>query len=180
MAQTATSSAAEWTGGFGVGNGLELHASRLQQHGLLLGRVRYKIWGPSSGPGSGWFDGGLNTYARQAEVAALAGYSLPLGKGLLYGAAGLSYLYGRQLGEYRYTIHQNSLLGDATHYYAYRDYQAVGIPLELGVLAHLKRPADVRPGLTFQANLNPEQPVYCVLLTFWISDWGKPIKSSRR
>lgn len=170
VALAQTTEVPKWSGGLGLGNGIEVHAGRQQGRWLLLGRVRYKVWGVSSGPGSAWQDG-INPHSHQVEVAALGGYALPLGKETLYGAAGLSYLNGRQLGEFRYSINQNSLLGSVTYYYAYRDYQALGLPLEVGLLTS-RLNIRTRVGLALQANLNPEQPVYCVLLTFWLGDAG--------
>jgi len=162
-----------WAGGFGLGNGVEIHVARTQQRLLLLGRGRYKLWGPESGPGSAFsLLQALNTRSQQVELAALAGSSLPLGRTLLYGAAGVGYVAGRQLGEYRYSIQTNSILGEATHYYAYRDYQALGVPLEAGLLLPESKKRPVRLGLAFQANLNPEHSVYCALLSFWFGHVG--------
>jgi hypothetical protein len=169
LAQTASAQAA-WGGGIGVGNGLEAHVGRQQQRWLLLGRVRYRWWGPSSGPGSSFFDN-LDTRSRQTEVAALGGYGLPLGPTLVYGAAGLSYLNGRQLGEYRYALTQSGLFGSNTYYYSFRSYQAVGLPIEIGMLARTYR--DVRFGLVFQANFNPEKTLYCGMLTCWLGKFGR-------
>lgn len=163
-----------WSGGLGVGNGLELHANyQTDGHLLLLGRARYKWWGPSSGPSSGLLDQ-LNTRSRQVEVAALAGYGVPVGRGRLYATAGLAYVLGRQLNGYRYATYASGFLSsDATYYYAYRRYQALGLPLEASFLAPpLAR--GPRLGLAFQANLTPEQSVYCVLLTLGFSSWGRP------
>lgn len=159
-----------WGGGVGVGNGLEAHVGR-QQHGwLALARVRYRWWGPGSGPGSAFLDN-MNTRNRQVEVAAMAGYGLPLGRTLLYGGTGLSYLYGRHLGEYRYAAAYSGPLGSRTYYYAYRDYQALGLPLEVSWLTPPRRQA--RLGLAFQANFNPERTLYCGMLTLWLGHFGE-------
>ncbi|TPG61760.1 hypothetical protein [Hymenobacter nivis] len=165
-----------WSGGLGVGNGLEAHATRQTGgHLLLLGRARYAWWGPKSGPGSKLFDQ-LNTRSRQTELAVLAGRSLPVGRCRAYAAAGLAYLLGRQLGDYRYTTRSSGLLwGDATYYYAYRRYQALGLPLEIGFQGPLGRNQQ-RLGLALQANFNPERSAYCVLLTLNLSSWGNRIK----
>lgn len=169
-----------WAGGFGLGNGVEIHVARTQQRLLLLGRARYKVWGPESGPGSAFgLLQTLNTRSQQAELAALAGSSLPLGRTMAYGAAGVGYVAGRQLGEYRYSVQTNSILGEATHYYAYRDYQALGVPLEAGLLLPESKKRPVRLGLAFQANLNPEHSVYCALLTFWFGHVGPAGLTSR-
>lgn len=159
-----------------MGNGLELHATyQTNSHLLLLGRVRYKWWGPNSGPGSGLLDQ-LNSRSRQTEVAALANYGVPVGRSRVYAAAGLAYVAGRQLGDYRYTTYASGFLsGDATYYHAYRRYQALALPLEAGYLAPAFARAP-RPGLAFQADLNPEHSVYCVLLTLGFSSLGARIK----
>jgi len=144
-------------------------------HWLVLGGARGKWWGPSSGPGARWISlfESLNTSSRQYEGAVLGGYALPLGRWLTYGAAGLGYVAGRQLGEYRYSLRGNGLfISDATHYYAYRDYQALGVPLEASVLAPAIARANLRLGLTLQANLNPEHSVYCLLLSIWPGKFG--------
>lgn len=172
QAQVPTAGPA-WAGGLGLGNGVEIHVARTQQRLLLLGRARYKVWGPEAGPGSAFsLLQTLNTRSQQAELAALAGGSLPLGRALAYGAAGVGYVAGRQLGEYRYSVQTNSFLGEATHYYAYRDYQALGVPLEAGLLLPESKKRPVRLGLAFQANLNPEHSAYCALLTFWFGHVG--------
>lgn len=161
-----------WGGGVGVGNGLEAHLGRQQGRWLALGRARYRWWGPSEGPGSSFLDD-VNTKARQLEVAAMAGYGLPLGRAFLYGSAGLSYLYGRQLGDYRYAVAHGGLTGSHTYYFAYRDYQALGLPLEVGLLLPARPSRLVRFGLAFQANFNPERPLYCGMLTIWQGRFGR-------
>lgn len=165
-----------WGAGLALGNGVAVHGGYLAAgHWLVLGRARGKWWGPAAGPGSKWISlfESLNTHSRQYEGALLGGYAQPLGSWLTYGAAGLGYVAGRQLGEYRYSLRGNGLLfGDATHYYAYRDYQALGVPLEVSVLAPPFARADLRLGLSFQANLNPEQSVYCLLLSIWPGKFG--------
>ena len=150
----------------GVGNGLGAHVGYFHHDWLLLGRARYKWWGPDAKPGNG-FTEHLNTRSRQAELAALAGYSRALGGSLLYAATGLAYVAGRELGTYRYTLRSSGLLSGATHHYSYRDYQALGLPLELGImLPSIKN--HLGPGLSLQANLNPEHSDFCAFITFWL------------
>lgn len=161
----------------GVGNGVEAHLGRQQGHWLVLGRVRYRWWGPSSGPGSNFLDD-VNTKARQLEVAAMAGYGLPLGGTYLYGGTGLSYLNGRQLGDYRYAAAYGGLGSAHTYYFAYRDYQALGLPLEVGLLLPERRQA--RFGLAFQANFNPERTLYCGMLTLWLGHFGEATGRNRQ
>ncbi|MGI4833661.1 MAG: hypothetical protein ACRYFK_09395 [Janthinobacterium lividum] len=170
LASLAQSPAPAWGGGVALGNGLEAHVGAQRQGWLLLGRARYRWWGPRSGPGASWLDD-RNTSSRQVELAALGGYGLPLKQGLLYGGLGLGYLNGRQLGDYRYAIAQNSLLGTSTYYFAYRNYQALGLPVELGVLTGPRYGG--RLGLAFQANFNPEKTLYCGLLTLWLGRFGQ-------
>lgn len=179
LAQAAAGApASTWGGGLGFGNGLELHGDyQTAGHLLLLGRARYKWWGPSSGPGVGQVEHS-NTSSRQTEIAALAVYGLPVGRSLLYGAAGVAYVAGRQLGEYRYSTLSNGLASsDATYYYAYRSYQALGLPVEIGFRAPPLR--GLRLGLAGQANFNPEHSVYCVLLTLWADRLGGPLHRAR-
>ncbi|ALW86414.1 hypothetical protein AUC43_15770 [Hymenobacter sedentarius] len=167
----APASPGAWGGGIGIGNGLEIHADYLKGHLLLVGRSRYKWWGPQEGPGSSNLLQNFNTRSRQTEVAALAGYGLPVGRGLAYAAAGVGYVAGRELGAYCYTIRSNNFFSNDTHYYAYRSYQAIGVPLEVGLLTPgTKRGLGI--GLAFQTNLNPEKSVYCLLLTFWGGQLG--------
>lgn len=154
--------------GVGVGNGVELHGGYSQRRLLAYGRLRGKWWGPTNGPKANWLGDDINTRSWQAEAAALLGYPLPVGRALVYGAAGLAYVRGRQLGEYRYSIRRNGgLVTNAEHFYAYRDYQALGVPLEVGVLLPPLGPGQLRLGLAGQANLNPQHSVYCLLLTIW-------------
>ncbi|MBF9237983.1 hypothetical protein I2I05_11315 [Hymenobacter sp. BT683] len=173
-APAATPLSGIWDGGVGIGNGIEIHGGYLSNHFLLLGRTRYKWWRPDSGPGSTGLFRQFNTRSRQTEVAALAGYSMPLSGTLLYAGAGVGYVTGRQLGEYRYTLRGNALIGGDTHYYAYRRYQAIGLPLEAGILFPAPK---FKPsfGVTFQANLNPEQSVFCLLFTLWSGQFGRSI-----
>lgn len=138
---------------------------------MALSRARYRWWGPSSGSGSNLLDE-LNTRSRQWEVAALADYSLPLGRGLGYVAAGLGYVRGRQLGEYRYATSRGRLITSNTYYYSYRSYQAVGLPLEIGALTPPNH-RGTRASLALQAGFNPEKPIYCVLIGFWVGNFGK-------
>lgn len=164
FALAQTPGAAAWGGGAGLGNGAGIYVGRLQGHLLVLGRVRYKAWRPASGPGSdGWFSH-LDTRSQQWEEAVLAGYAQPVGRGLLYAAGGLGYVQGRKLGEYRFTTRTSGLLGDYTHYYSYRSYQALGLPLEIGLL-HPIGAGNIAVSLSAQANLNPEQSVFCLLFS---------------
>ena len=171
LAGLAQTLAPAWGGGLGVGNGVEAHAGYQRPGWSPLARVRYHWRGPAAGPGSGWLDD-TNTDSRQLEVAALGVYTISLGKKLLYGGLGVSYLNGRQLGDYRYTVRQSGLLGSATYYYSYRDYQALGLPVEVSLLSGSR--SNVRLGLSFQANFNPEKTQYCGMLTFWLGAFGRP------
>lgn len=160
---------AKWAVGFGAGNGLEMHGGYYGRHLLAYGRLRGKWWGPKAGPTSSLFGDNLSTYNSQLEVAALLGYPLVVGRSTLYGAAGLAYLDGRTLGEYRYTLRESGLLStDGTHYYSYRDYRALGLPLEIGYLSPAFDGQPFRLGIAGQANYNPQQTVYCVLVTIWL------------
>jgi len=69
----------------------------------------------------------INTRSRQLEVASLVGHSRSLGRGL-------SYLRGRQLDEYSYSVNKESLLNSTSYFFFYRDYQAIGLPLKIGAL----------------------------------------------
>ncbi len=160
-----------WGGGLAVGNALEAHVGAQRQSWVALGRVRYNWWGPSSGPGSSLFDN-INTRSRQLEVAALVGYSRPLGRGSGYGAIGVSYLRGRQLGEYSYSVDKSGLLNKPSYFFSYRRYQALGLPLEIGALTPPNQ-RGARASVALQANLNPEKPIYCLLIGFWIGNFGK-------
>jgi len=164
-------SAPAWGGGLAVGNALEAHVGAQRQSWIALGRVRYNWWGPTSGPGSSLFDD-VNTRSRQLEVASLVGYSRPLGRGLCYGAVGISYLRGRQLGEYSYSVNNGGLLSKPGYFFSYRRYQALGLPLEIGALTPPNR-RGTRASVALQANFNPEKPVYCLLIGFWIGGFGK-------
>lgn len=158
--------AAAWGFGVGVGNGLELHGGHYSPRLLAFGRLRGKRWGPESGPKPSLFGDDINTYSSQLEVAVLVGYPLAVGRSTLYGAAGLAYLSGRELGQYRYTLRKSGLLSaDGTHYYSYRDYRALGLPLEIGYLSPELGYRRLRLGLAGQADFNPQQSVYCLLAT---------------
>ena len=169
-APVASAAPRAWSGGFGAGNGLELHVGRWESRFIAFGRVRGKWWGPTTGPTADWFGSNLNTRSRQVEAAALVGYPLAVGPLTLYAATGVAYVNGRQLGEYRFTLRTSGALSDATHYYSYRDYQAVGWPLDVGILSPRFGAEKARAGLSFQANLNPQHSVFCLLATFWIGD----------
>lgn len=164
-----TPTPAKWAVGFGAGNGLEMHGGYYGRHLLAYGRLRGKWWGPTAGPTSALFGDDLNTRNHQFEIAALLGYPLAVGRSTLYGAAGLAYLDGRTLGEYRYTLRKSGLAStDGTHYYSYRDYRALGLPLEIGYLSPVSDSRQFRFGIAGQANYNPQQTVYCVLVTVWM------------
>lgn len=158
-----------FSGGVGVGNGIALHGGYLGPRLLAYGRVRGKWWGPAAGPGANWFGESINARSRQLEAAALLGYPVVVRKSVIYGAAGLAYVNGRQLGAYRYSIRRSGVVGEVKHFYAYRDYQALSLPLEIGVLSPALGPGHLRVGLAGQANLNSQQSVYCVLLTLWVN-----------
>ncbi|GAB3637422.1 hypothetical protein GCM10027422_30120 [Hymenobacter arcticus] len=160
--------APRWSAGAGVGNAVGVYLAYERGPLLLLGRARYWWRGAASGPGSRWFDK-VNTRSRQTEVGLLAGRSLPLGRGQLYGAAGLAWVGGRKLGEYRYSVQYSGVLGSEEYVFAYRQYQALGLPLEVGVQTPL-RPDGARWGLALQANLNPQQSLFCALLTLTLGN----------
>ena len=165
-AQTHPPAPGTWHAGLGVGNGLEAHGGYRANHWLAFGRLRGKWWGPEQEPKGHLFGDDINTHSQQSEVALLLGFPLPVGRSYFYGATGVAYVSGRQLGEYRYSLRKSGLLSaDATHYYAYRDYQAFGLPLEVGWQSPPLRSEAVRLGLAAQANLNPQHSVYCFLAT---------------
>ena len=171
LAGLAQTLAPTWGGGLGVGNGVVAHLAYQRPGWSPLARARYRWWGPSSGPGSSFLDA-TNTNSHQLELGALGVYRLPVGRGLLYGGLGISYLKGRQLGDYRYAVQQTGVLGSTTYYYSYRDYQALGLPVEVSLLTPSRK--NVRFGLAFQANFNPEKTLYCGMLTFWLGAFGRP------
>ena len=162
--------AATWSSGAGVGNGVELHVGYLKPHLMTWVRGRGKWWGPEKGPGADFFGSEINTKSRQFEVAALAGYPLAVGRSTFYAATGAAFVAGRKLGEYRFTTRTSGgLAADPTHYYAYRDYTALGLPLEIGYLSPPFNAGYLRLGASAQANLNPQQSVYCLFFTVWYS-----------
>ncbi|GAB3867322.1 hypothetical protein GCM10028824_09460 [Hymenobacter segetis] len=155
-----------WYIGLGVGNGLEMHSGYKAPHWLAYGRLRGKWWGPDKEPKAHLFGDDVNTNSQQTEAAVLLGIPLAAGRSYFYAAAGVAYVSGRQLGEYRYSLRKSGLLSsDATHYYAYRDYQAIGLPLEVGWQSTAYADGNARFGLVGQANLNPEHSVFCLLGT---------------
>lgn len=155
-----------WHIGVGVGNGGAVQGGYEGPHWLAYGRVRGKWWGPETAPRAALLGDNVNTYSQQKEAAVLLGYAVAAGRSRFYAAAGVAYVSGRQLGEYRYSLRKSGLLSaDATHYYAYRDYQAIGLPLEVGWQAPAFARETTRLGLAGQANLNPQHSVYCVLAT---------------
>ena len=86
-----------------------------------------------------------------------------------YAAAGLGYVDGSQAGEYRYTVRTSGLLSDPNNFSAHHQYQALGLPLEAGWQSPGLGAEKVRVGLAGQANLNPQQAVFCLLATVWFS-----------
>ena len=64
-------------------------------------------------------------------------------------------------------LRTSGLLSDPKNFYAHREYQALGLPLELGVVSPLLGATGMRLGLTGQANLNPQESIYCLLATVW-------------
>ncbi|MBH8557328.1 hypothetical protein [Hymenobacter negativus] len=155
-----------WYIGLGVGNGAEIYGGYHAPHWLAYGRLRGKWWGPDKEPKAHLFGDDVNTSSRQTEVAALLGVPVAAGRSYFYAAAGVAYVSGRQLGEYRYSVRKSGLLSsDATHYYAYRDYQAIGLPLELGWQSAAYADGNARFGLVGQVNLNPQHSVFCLLAT---------------
>ena len=161
----ASPPAATWNLGFGLGNGLEVHAGYYHPRWLAFGRLRGKWWGPEQEPSAHFWSDGLNTRSEQTEAAVLLGIPVAAGQTYFYAAAGLAYVSGRQLGDYRYSLRKGGLFStNAIHYYAYRDYQAVGLPLEVGWQSEPLARA-LRLGVVAQANLNPQHSVYCFLAT---------------
>ena len=168
MAQSASAPpATTWSSGFGVGNGVGLHVGYLKPHLMAWVRGRGKWWGPEKGPGADFFGSEINTKSRQFEVATLAGYPLAVGRSTFYAATGAAFVTGRKLGEYRFTTRTSGLVSDPTHYYAHRDYKALGLPLEVGYLSPSFNAGHLRLGASAQANLNPQQSVYCLFFTVW-------------
>lgn len=155
-----------WYTGVGVGNGLALAAGYRTPHWRAYGQLRGKWWGPDKEPKAQLFGDDLNTRSRQTEAAVLLGYSLAAGPTFFYAATGVAYVRGRELGEYRYSLRKSGLLSaDATHYYAYRDYQALGLPVEVGWQTASFSTVGMRLGISAQANFNPQHTVYCGLGT---------------
>lgn len=155
-----------WGYGLGVGNGLALHLGYFKPHLMALGRVRGKWWQASSEAGDGLF-GNSDARAQQTELGALLGYPIAVGSARLYAAAGLGYVAGRHAGEYRYSIRTSELLSEPKNFYAHRSYQALGVPLEIGLMSQPLGADGVRVGFAAQANLNPQQSVFCLLATAW-------------
>lgn len=169
LAQTSTTKpglTASWGYGLGIGNGLALHLGHFSPHLVVLGRVRGKWWQAPNETGGGLF-GNPNTRAQQMEVSTLLGYPITMGGARLYAAAGLGYVAGRHAGEYRYTIRTSGLLSEPKNFYAHRSYQALGVPLEIGLMSQPLGADGVRVGFAAQANLNPQQSVFCLLATVW-------------
>lgn len=166
---------AGWAGGLGLGNGVEAHGGYFSPQLMAFGRVRGKWWGPSSGPKPSIWGEDINTRSRQTEVAGLVGYPVAAGRTLFYAATGLAYVNGRQLGDYRFSLRSSGVVSEVTHYYAYSDYQALGLPVEVGALSPpLGGGNSLRLGVSGQANFNPKQTVYCLLLTLWVGPGLKP------
>lgn len=152
-------------GGLGIGNGLAAEAGQLWPRAVLLGRVRYKYWVPNSIRQHTKLFDGFNTRSRQTECAVLGGYPLPLGRGVLIAATGVAYVSGRQLGDYRYT--RKGFFSDS-HVFSYRRYQALGLPVQLSWMGLTRRLGQAHPlqiGVSAQADFNPAQTEFCLLLT---------------
>ena len=160
--------AVSWEYGLGLGNGTAIQIAHFRHQLIALGRVRGKWWRAANAPGSSVF-GDPETRSRQAEVAALVGYPMAVGGSRFYAAAGLGYVDGSQAGEYRYTVRTSGLLSDPNNFYAHHQYQALGLPLEAGWQSPGLGAEKVRVGLAGQANLNPQQAVFCLLATVWFS-----------
>ena len=161
--------AGAWYIGLGLGNGLAAHGGYRAPHWLAYGRLRGKWWGPDQEPKAHLFGDDVNTNSRQTEAAVLLGIPVAAGQSCFYAATGVAYVSGRQLGAYRYSLRKSGLLSaDATHYYAYRDYQAIGLPLEMGWLSPAFADGTARLGLVGQANLNPQHSVYCFMATITV------------
>ena len=177
LAQSSTTNpgpATSWGYGLGVGNGLALHLGYFRPHLVALGRARGKWWQASNETDGGLF-GDPDLRAQQTEVAALLGFPIAVGDARLYVAAGLGYVAGRHTGEYRYTIRKSGLLSEPKNFYAHRTYQALGVPLEGGLISKPLGVEGVRVGIAAQANLNPQQSVFCLLATVW---FGNPTTNS--
>lgn len=173
--QAAPASGPAWDGGVGVGNGVEAHVGYQRGPWRLQGRAVGKWWGAASGPGTGLFTN-TNVRSRQLEAAVLAVYCQPLGRSQLYGGLGLGYLNGRELGDFRYATTESGFFGSTTYYYAYRSYQALGLPVEVGL--QLPRFSNQsRFGLAFEGNFNPEKNMYCGMLTYWFGGFGRPVRT---
>lgn len=170
LAQVAGSNlptTASWEYGLGLGNGAAVHVAHFRPRLMALVRVRGKWWRSADAPGGGLFNE-PETRSRQFEAAALLGYPVVVGGSRLYAATGLGYVSGRQAGAYRYTIRTSGLLSsDPKNFYAHYQYQALGIPVEVGWQSPFLGPNKVRLGVAGQANFNPQQSVFCLLATVW-------------
>lgn len=155
-----------WEYGLGLGNGAAIHIAHFRPHLMALGRVRGKWWRGANAPDGGLF-GDPETRSQQVEVAALIGYPVVVGGSRFYAATGLGYVNGSQAGEYRYTTRTSGLLSDPKNFYAHYQYQALGLPLEVGWQSPGLGADKVRLGVAGQANLNPQQSVFCCLATVW-------------
>ncbi|UYZ64593.1 hypothetical protein [Hymenobacter weizhouensis] len=142
-----------------------VEAGRLWPRLALLGRVRYKWWVPASIRQHTALLDQFNTRSRQTEYALLAGYPvLVRGGGVVMAAAGVAYVAGRQLGEHRYT--EKGFFTDS-HVFSYTQYRAVGVPVQLswiGATPNIGSRSSVRAGVSLQANFNPVQPDFTVLV----------------
>ena len=158
--------AVSWEYGLGLGNGAAIHIAHFRPHLMALGRVRGKWWQAADATDQGLF-GPPETRSQQVEVAALVGYPVAIGGSRCYAAVGLGYVNGRQAGEYRYTVRTSGLLSDPKNFYSHYQYQALGVSVEAGWQSPGLGPEKVRVGLASQANLNPQQSVFCLLATVW-------------
>ena len=150
--------------GAGLGNGLGAEAGWFGRRVALLGRVRYAWWLPQDIRRSSKLFDGYNTRSRQTEYAALAGYPLPVAGGVVTAAAGLAYVHGRQLDEFRYA--RKGLFGNS-YVFSYTRYQALGVPVQLSWVAatpNIGSRTSVRAGVSLQANFNPVQPDFTLLV----------------
>ncbi|MCC3159324.1 hypothetical protein LJ737_18930 [Hymenobacter sp. 15J16-1T3B] len=149
----------------GVGNGLGAGAAYERGPWLLLARTRYKWWIPREIDLNPVFSR-LNSRSRQAEAALLLGRALTAGAHRFHAAAGVAFLAGRNLGDYRYTLRRSGLFSSpSTDYFAYQRYTALGLPLELGWQVQLDELGVTRLGLTAQGNLNPQHRDLTLLAT---------------
>lgn len=155
-----------WQVGAGVGNGVCVFGGVSWPRAVALLRGRYLWRGPNQEPFRHKLIQHLDTRSRQVEGAALLGYPMQLGRGTLQVASGLALVGGRLLTDYRFSKVSSGFISSSTHYFAYRRYVAVGLPLELSWQNKPLQREDGTLGISVQANLNPQHSTLCVLLTF--------------